>query len=83
MKFGLFQKFCKYNLPGAVEGVDSMFEPTCRKPDRIPEGDSWGKCDEEHCPLYGITVHGKNGILTSDDGVAVKVSEFTARVVLK
>lgn len=26
----------------------------CMKPDRIPSGESWGVCDQEHCPYYGI-----------------------------
>ncbi len=43
------------NLRWADDTTDT-FEPTCRRSDRIPQGHSWGKCDELHCPYYGIKI---------------------------
>ena len=28
------------------------FIETCRHPNNIPRGHSWGECDIEHCPMY-------------------------------
>lgn len=53
MNFTTFQSHCKYAQYGLREGYSSEFELTCRRPDRIPEGCSWGACDKLHCPHFG------------------------------
>lgn len=38
------------------EGFDDFkggWIDTCRHPDNIPEGCSWGECDLEACPIFG------------------------------
>jgi len=62
MNFKTFQSNCKYAKYGIKDGYSSDFELTCRRPDRIPQGHSWGVCDEMHCPHFGIKI---------DDGVMI------------
>ena len=54
MNFETFQSMCKYAAYGLKEGYASTFELTCRNPECVPQGCSWGICDEEHCPHFGI-----------------------------
>ena len=54
--FEKFQTVCRFMKFGVVDGTTDTFEPTCRRTDRIPQGHSWGKCDEPHCPYYGIKI---------------------------
>lgn len=37
---------------GCDEYCGTNFYKTCRRKDMIPEGESWGKCDEKHCPYF-------------------------------
>ena len=53
MTFKTFQGNCKYAQHGLKDGYASEFELTCRKPECIPSGGSWGTCDEAHCPYFG------------------------------
>lgn len=50
MTFEDFVDICKYYHVGF--DIDRNPCDTCRKPDNIPQGSSWGECDEEHCPLW-------------------------------
>ena len=56
MNFKTFQSNCKYAKCGIKDGYSSVFELTCRRPDRIPQGHSWRVCDEAHCPHFGIKI---------------------------
>lgn len=56
MEFYKFQNVCRFMKFGLADGTTDTFEPTCRRSDRIPQGHSWGKCDEPHCPYYGIKI---------------------------
>lgn len=56
MDFREFQSACRFMNYGIVEDTTDTFEPTCRRRDRIPQGASWGKCDEQHCPYFGIKI---------------------------
>ena len=56
ISFEKFQNVCRFMKFGLVEGTTDTFEPTCRRKDRIPKGSSWGTCDEQHCPYYGIKI---------------------------
>ena len=58
MNFKTFQSNCKYAEYGLKQNTVRDFELTCRKPDRIPQGCSWGICDEMHCPHFGINIDG-------------------------
>ena len=60
MNFKTFQSNCKYAQYGLKQNTARDFELTCRKPERVPKGCSWGVCDEAHCPYFGI--NGKNGV---------------------
>lgn len=62
MNFKTFQSNCKYAKYGIKYGYSSVFELTCRRHDRIPQGHSWGVCNEMHCPYFGIKI---------DDGVMI------------
>lgn len=62
MDFETFQLNCKYAKHGIKDGYSSVFELTCRRPDCIPKGHSWGICDRMHCPYFGIKI---------DDGVMI------------
>lgn len=54
MEFGEFQAACKFMSFGYKGGLGEQFEPVCKRRDRIPRGHSWGTCDEQHCPHFGI-----------------------------
>lgn len=58
MNFQTFQSYCKYAQYGLKQDTVREFELTCRKPDRIPAGRSWGICDEAHCPNFGVKCSG-------------------------
>ena len=58
MKFDEFQSHCKYTHWGIKEDSCSVFELTCRRPDRVPKNCSWGKCDVIHCPHFGLKFEG-------------------------
>lgn len=51
MTFEEFQKTCKYMQYGCDQMGSHEFYETCRKPDMIPQGHSWGICDKNHCPF--------------------------------
>ena len=53
MDFETFQSACKWSSYGFDEEV-GLFELTCRKPECIPKGDSWGKCHECCCPYFAV-----------------------------
>ncbi len=55
MDFDLFQSICRYQGLAYMgsEGARLEFEPTCRHPDKFPNGFGRGPCDEPHCPYYG------------------------------
>ena len=55
MRFEKFQEACRY-FEWAIE--DYKFKETCRNPRNIPQGASWGKCNERYCPYYGIKILG-------------------------
>ena len=48
--FNEFKEVCYYWEIGCDESRVEM--DTCRREDMIPKGDSWGICDEEHCPYF-------------------------------
>lgn len=83
MEFKQFQRVCKYMGYGIVDGYSSLFETTCRKLDQIPAGSSWGKCDEVHCPYYGVAICGKNAKLITESGIVFEVEEIIAKAVMK
>ena len=60
MNFKTFQSNCKYARYGLKQDTVRDFELTCRKPECVPQGHSWGVCDESHCPYFGIRC--KNGV---------------------
>ena len=39
-------QYCK------IGSKDGRFINTCRKPDMIPKGCSWGECNEKVCPYF-------------------------------
>lgn len=55
MDFKTFQANCKHAKYSLKHDAVREFELTCRKPDRIPQGYSWNKCDEYHCPFFGLS----------------------------
>lgn len=56
MKFKTFQSNCKYAQYGLKQDTVRDFELTCRKSECVPQGHSWGVCDESHCPHFGIKI---------------------------
>lgn len=52
VSFDKFQSKCKYMKYGADFCCSTNYYETCRHPDKIPQGHSWGVCDEFHCPYY-------------------------------
>lgn len=54
MNFKTFQSNCKHAKYGLKLGTVIDFELTCRNPECVPKGHSWGVCDEAHCPHFGI-----------------------------
>lgn len=56
INFQTFQHDCKHAQYGLKEGTVREFVMTCRRPDCIPKGHSWGVCDEAHCPHFGINI---------------------------
>lgn len=57
MNFKTFQSNCKYAQYGLKQDTVREFELTCRKPECVPQGYSWGVCDERHCPHFGIKIN--------------------------
>ena len=60
MDFLTFQSNCRSCKFGLKDGYLSEFELTCRRCDNIPPGHSWGICDEEHCPEFGVVIDMKD-----------------------
>lgn len=58
MNFRTFKNNCKYAEYGLKQDTVREFELTCRNPKCIPQGSSWGICDEAHCPHFGMMVGG-------------------------
>ena len=56
MEFEEFQTACKFMSFGYKGGIGDQFEPVCNRRDRIPRRHSWGICEEQHCPYYGIKI---------------------------
>lgn len=56
MNFKVFQSNCKYAQYGLKQDTVRDFELTCRKLECVPQGCSWGVCDEAHCPHFGIKI---------------------------
>lgn len=53
ISFGTFRSVCRYASIGTDYHGSSEFYLTCKRPDCIPRGHSWGICDSSHCPFYG------------------------------
>lgn len=51
--FERFRLVCKFYAVAYRDDYRGT-ELTCRKKDMIPEGDSWGICDKEHCPYMKV-----------------------------
>lgn len=79
MKFETFQTNCKYAKFGLKEDTVREFELTCRKPERIPKGHSWGICDEQHCPYFGMKCD--SGVMMDANTGEVLLSVNNCRVV--
>ena len=47
-------KICKYSKPAF--DIDRNCIQTCRLPEAIPHGESWGICDGKSCPLFSREV---------------------------
>ena len=62
MDFRTFQANCKHVQYGLKQDTVNYFELTCRNPECVREGHSWGKCDETHCPYF---------LGTKDSGIKV------------
>ena len=58
MDFKTFQSNCKYAQYGLKDNSVREFELTCRKPECIPNGQSWGKCSVFCCPYFGLKITG-------------------------
>lgn len=70
MSFYDFQSNCRHAKYGKVEDDNTILELTCRKPECIPKGHSWGVCDENHCPFFGMKI--ENGrILDATTGKVI------------
>lgn len=72
-KFEKFQAVCRFMQFGVINDSTTEFEPTCRRADRIPEGSSWGVCNEQHCPYFGIVV--KTGALYINQKLVMNVKD--------
>lgn len=60
IEFVEFQSACRFMSFGYKGGLGVQFEPVCNRRDRILRGHSWGTCDEQHCPYFGIRAeHGE------------------------
>lgn len=80
MNFKTFQLNCKYAKYGIKQDTVRDFELTCRKPECIPKGESWGVCDEAHCPYFGVKC--MDGIAMDAETGKVLFSLGNCRVVL-
>lgn len=58
MDFKTFQSNCKYAQYGLKNNSVREFELTCRKPECVPTGQSWGKCSVFCCPYFGLKITG-------------------------
>ena len=58
MEFKTFQSNCKYAQYGLKDNSVREFELTCRKPECIPSGQSWGRCSEFYCPYFSFKITG-------------------------
>lgn len=66
--FTTFQSQCKNRGDAFVYRDDhTRMKSVCYRRDRIPEGHSWGICDEKHCPFFGVKITGTNCILYGDN----------------
>ena len=82
MNFSTFQENCKYAAFAFKDYSHAEAELTCRKPDRKPQGHSWGICNEAYCPFYGIEMRGKLLEAKSGDRTIFKITDFTAKAVM-
>ena len=84
MEFATFQLLCPYNSLAYVYQDDhTRMKPVCNRSDRRPEGSSWGKCDEAHCPYFGVGIVGKNVAIYNNGMELGKCESITATVVLQ
>jgi len=79
MDFKTFQSNCRYAQYGLKQNTVRDFELTCRKPERVPKGCSWGACDEVHCPYFGMEV--SDGVMIDQETGKVLLSFGSGRVI--
>ena len=82
MRFESFQNLCKW-MRMACDRERNEVYPTCRRPDRIPAGYSWGTCDKEHCPYYGVKITMGKGMLMDSSGKVLAEIESGSMVAVK
>lgn len=80
MDFKTFQSSCRYAQYGLKDNTIRDFELTCRKPECVPQGHSWGICDEAHCPHFGMKVSG--GTMIDAETGKVLLTFDSGRIVL-
>ncbi len=83
--FDSFQLVCRHCRSAFVYRDDhTRMGMVCVRPDRIPAGHSWGKCDETHCPYFGIRIDGRNVTLYDCQGAKLgECGSVKAAVVLE
>lgn len=54
MEFKIFREACKFTRFAYDTDDHTRLNIVCQR--KIPAGESWGKCDESHCPYYGIQI---------------------------
>lgn len=76
IEFCKFQTACRYASLAYDDPDDhTQLSIVCKKK-RTP-GESWGKCDEAHCPYFGVEIHNiqifQNGelVATAESGTIV------------
>lgn len=76
MTFVEYQSDCPFAKFGLKDGYLSEFELTCRRKDNIPAGHSWGVCDEEHCPEFGVKIEMRDIVVRNAEiGEIIAVAE--------
>ena len=81
MKFKTFQLNCRYARYGLKQDTVRNFELTCRKPECVPVGYSWGICDEAHCPYFGKEI--ESGLVIDATTGEVILSLGNCRVIYR
>ena len=62
MKFNNVQKICKY-YTFSYDWYRDKHEDACHYKWNIPDGDSWGQCNEDNCPFC----KDENNLMTTYD----------------